>query len=103
MRLIEAPRQLWRWIEADPKNLALLTLPLTLADFVDQVRWLRAHDMSFFSLRGGFAYIRAHPRRTALTLLVTALPDIVAAALRRRSSGESAPQQDEHRDEGQGG
>jgi hypothetical protein len=86
VRLAEAPRRLWRWIESDPRNLALLTLPLTLAGLVHQVRWLRSHEMGVLSVRGGFAYIRAHPRRTALTLLVTTLPDVVAAALRRRSS-----------------
>ena len=85
MRLTEARKRLWRWIEDDPKNLALLTLPLTLADLVHQARWLRAHDMSVFSMRAMLAYIRANPVRSALTVVVTALPDIVAAALRRRS------------------
>ncbi len=86
MRLTDAGRRLKRWIEDDPKNLALLTLPLTLADLIHQFRWLRAHDMSVFSVKGGFAYIRAHPARTAVTMILTALPDIVAAVLRRRSS-----------------
>lgn len=90
MRIAEARQRLWRWLEADPKNLALLTLPFTVADLVDQFRWLRAHDLSPFSVRGALAYIRARPGRAALSLVVAVLPDLVAAVLRRRSSGSGA-------------
>lgn len=90
MRIAEARQRLWGWIEADPKNVALLMLPFTVADLVDQARWLRANDLSPFSVRGAFAYIRARPGRAALSVVVALLPDIVAAALRRRSSGSGA-------------
>lgn len=88
-RATDALHRIWRWMRADPKNLAtVLTLPYTAFDIVDQVRWCRANGVSVWSRGATVEYVKARPLRVVLSIVVALLPEVVGAvAKRRRSSG----------------